>query len=97
MMHLNKVRVMNYTSDQLCKILEYLISFPQEMEWAGSKMKCNTLLCLLEKQTQKGIANERIQAINGGGKDGSCSASVSKAIDHADGRSFRAFQIHDIA
>lgn len=28
---------MNYTSDKLCKILEQLISFPQEMEWIEFK------------------------------------------------------------
>ena len=28
---------MNYTSDQLCKMLESLISFPQEMEWVEFK------------------------------------------------------------
>ncbi|AKN85120.1 Hypothetical protein FNO222_0356 [Francisella orientalis] len=36
---------------------------------ACSKMKCNTLKCLLKRQTQKGIANENIQT-NWSGRKG---------------------------
>ena len=30
----------------------------------GSKMKCNALECLLIRQAQKGVANEKVPSIN---------------------------------
>jgi hypothetical protein len=42
----------------------------------GSKMKCNTLKCELEKRTQKGVADETVSTIKLGRKreDGSAKA-----------------------
>ena len=47
---------------------------------ACSKMKCNTVKCLLETKTQNGVANEEVSPINGRGKGANKHAQAIKDI-----------------
>lgn len=48
-----------------------------------SKMKCNTLMCLLKRQAQEGIAHEGLYTTKLGGAHENRRATVSEVLHHA--------------
>ena len=59
----------------------------QEQQKPGSKMKCNSLECLLKTQAQKGVANEKISPINSMGKNKDSDVKAIGVIINEDCRS----------
>ena len=63
----------------------------------GSKMKCNTLECGLEKRAQKGVADETVSTIKLGRKREDGSAKAIGVLYSGDCLSIRANKKHSLS
>ena len=67
----------------------------KEDPYPSSKMKCNTLKCMLKNKTQKGIANEIIQAAELRRKSKNSTIKAILSIDKEDSLENWSFEINN--
>ena len=69
--------------EDICESFHFATTNDNE-QMAGSKMKCNTVECLLKKQTKNGVANGIIRTIKIRGKGENGAALAIEGFDYTD-------------